>query len=284
MIFSRTGGDGMNVIEYPKTSKRLRKQKRNTILSTIYAAIIYSFIYIPVITLIVFSFNDQEANTEWKGFTLNYYTKLFHDAELMEIFGLTLFIAVTVTALAAVIGTLGAVGLSKFEFKGKKAIDSALYIPIIIPEVVLAVAMLCTMSLVDFPTGTLAIIIGHTTMTLPYMVINVRSRMSGFDKSIEEASMDLGANRFVTFIRVTLPMIMPGVLSGAFLAFTLSLDDFIISNFVAGPGSVTLPVKVYSMLKIGIRPEINALSTLIITAFIIGYIVVNAVNKLKKVK
>lgn len=263
-------------------SKRQKKQKRNLIMSTIYACLVYTFIYIPVVTLIVFSFNDQEANTEWKGFTLNYYIKLFGDMELMSIFGLTLFIAVTVTLLSALIGTLGAVGLSKFSFKGKDAVDGALYIPIIIPEVVLAVAMLSVMSLVNFPTGTLAIIVGHTTLTLPYMVITVKSRMSGFDKSIEEASMDLGANRVVTFFRVTLPMIMPGVMSGAFLAFTISLDDFIVSNFVAGPRSVTLPIKVYSMLKVGIRPEINALSTIIITIFVVGYAIYLISGKARK--
>lgn len=271
----------MNNEETPIVSKRQKKQKRNLIISTIYACLVYTFIYVPVITLIVFSFNNQEANTEWKGFTLNYYIRLFNDLELMQIFGLTLFIAVTVTILSAVIGTLGAVGLTKFSFKGKKVVDSSLYIPIIIPEVVLAVAMLSVMSLINFPTGTMAIIIGHTTLTLPYMVITVKSRMAGFDKSIEEASMDLGANRIVTFFRVTLPMIMPGVMSGAFLAFTISLDDFIVSNFVAGPKSVTLPVKVYSMLKVGIRPEINALSTIIISLFIVGYAVYMIVGKVK---
>lgn len=271
----------MNNEETPIVSKRQKKQKRNLIISTIYACLVYTFIYVPVITLIVFSFNNQEANTEWKGFTLNYYIKLFNDLELMQIFGLTLFIAVTVTILSAVIGTLGAVGLTKFSFKGKKLVDSSLYIPIIIPEVVLAVAMLSVMSLINFPTGTLAIIIGHTTLTLPYMVITVKSRMAGFDKSIEEASMDLGANRVVTFFRVTLPMIMPGVMSGAFLAFTISLDDFIVSNFVAGPKSVTLPVKVYSMLKVGIRPEINALSTIIISLFVVGYATYMIIGKMK---
>lgn len=270
--------------ETPIVSKRQKKQKRNLIISTIYACLVYTFIYVPVITLIVFSFNNQEANTEWKGFTLNYYIKLFNDLELMQIFGLTLFIAVTVTILSAVIGTLGAVGLTKFSFKGKKLVDSSLYIPIIIPEVVLAVAMLSVMSLINFPTGTLAIIIGHTTLTLPYMVITVKSRMAGFDKSIEEASMDLGANRIVTFFRVTLPMIMPGVMSGAFLAFTISLDDFIVSNFVAGPKSVTLPVKVYSMLKVGIRPEINALSTIIISLFVVGYATYMIIGKMKSAR
>ncbi len=274
----------MNNEETPIVSKRQKKQKRNLIISTIYACLVYTFIYVPVITLIVFSFNNQEANTEWKGFTLNYYIKLFNDLELMQIFGLTLFIAVTVTILSAVIGTLGAVGLTKFSFKGKKLVDSSLYIPIIIPEVVLAVAMLSVMSLINFPTGTLAIIIGHTTLTLPYMVITVKSRMAGFDKSIEEASMDLGANRVVTFFRVTLPMIMPGVMSGAFLAFTISLDDFIVSNFVAGPKSVTLPVKVYSMLKVGIRPEINALSTIIISLFVVGYATYMIIGKMKSAR
>lgn len=265
-------------------SKRIRKKKRNLILSTIYACLVFTFIYIPVITLIVFSFNDQEANTEWKGFTIDYYVKLFHDAELMEIFGLTLFIAITVTVLSALIGTLGAVGLSKFEFRGKKIINKALYIPIIIPEVVLAVALLSIFNLVNFPTGTFAIILGHTTIALPYMVITVKSRMAGFDKSIEEASLDLGANRVTTFFRITLPMIIPGVVSGAFLAFTISLDDFIISNFVAGAKSVTLPVKVYSMLKVGIRPEINALSTIIICIFIIGLVISNIFERAHKTR
>lgn len=268
----------------PRSSKRLRKQKRNQVLSTLYACLVFTFIYIPVVTLIIFSFNNQEANTEWKGFTLKYYIKLFQDADLMEIFGLTLFIAVMVTVLSAVIGTLGAVGLSKFEFKGRKLVDTAIYIPIIIPEVVLAVALLSIMNLVKFPTGTMAIILGHTTLTLPYMVITVKSRMSGFDQSIEEASMDLGANRITTFMRVTLPMIIPGVMSGAFLSFTLSLDDFIVSNFVAGPKSVTLPVKVYSMLKVGIRPEINALSTMIICIFFIGFIISKILESTQKNK
>ena len=266
----------------PEKSKRARRQKRSLVLSTAYACLVYTFIYIPVITLIVFSFNNQEANTEWKGFTLKYYAKLFTDMELLEIFGLTLFIAVSVTILSALIGTLGAVGLCKFDFKGKKIIDGALYIPIIIPEVVLAVALLSIMNLIHFPSGTLSIIIGHTALTLPYMVITVKSRMSGFDKSIEEASMDLGANRIVTFMRVTLPMIMPGVMSGAFLAFTISLDDFIVSNFIAGPKSVTLLVKIYSMLKVGIRPEINALSTMIITIFVVGIILSKVYGKMKK--
>lgn len=265
-------------------SRRTRRMHRNFALSTAYAGLVYAFIYIPVVTLIIFSFNNQEANIEWKGFTTKYYLKLFQDYELMSIFGLTVFIAVTVTVLSVLIGTIGAVGLDKFNFKARKIIDSGLYIPIIIPEVVLAVAMLSIMSMIHFPQGTLAIILGHTTLTLPYVVITVRARLAGFDRSIEEASLDLGANKRVTFFRITLPMIMPGVMSGAFLSFTLSLDDFIISNFIAGPKSMTMPIKIYSMLKVGIRPEINALSTIIISLFVIGTVAIITADKLKKKK
>lgn len=247
-----------------RPSKRLRRQKRNFIVSTIYACLVLTFIYVPVVVMVAFSFNDQEANISWQGFTVKYYARLFQDYDILSCFGLTLMIAVIVTLLSVLIGTIGAVGLVRHEFKGKNVFNNGLYIPVIIPEVVLAVAMLAIFSLVGIPQGTLAIIIGHITLTLPYVVINVKSRLMGYDKSIEEASMDLGANRRQTFMKIILPMIMPGVMSGAFLSFTLSLDDFVVSNFLAGPKSMTLPIKVYSMLKVGIRPQVNALCTIII--------------------
>lgn len=254
------------------SSKRSRRQKRGFVLTTIYACLVITFIYIPVVTMIAFSFNDQEANISWQGFTVKYYARLLQDYDLLSCFGLTMFIAIVVTVVSVLIGTLGAVGLVRNEFKGKNIFNNGLYIPIIIPEIVLAVAMLSIFAVVDVPQGTLAIIIGHITLTLPYVVINVKSRLMGYDKSIEEASLDLGANRRQTFIRVILPMIMPGVMSGAFLSFTLSLDDFVVSNFLAGPKSMTLPIKVYSMLKVGVRPQVNALCTIIIViiAVVIG--------------
>lgn len=262
-------------------SKRLKRQKRGFVLSTLYACVVLAFIYIPVVIMIAFSFNNQEENISWQGFTLKYYVALSRDYDLLNCFWLTLFIAIVSTAVAVLIGTLGAVGLVRHEFKGKTVFNNGLYIPIIIPEIVIAVAMLSIFSVVDIPQGTFAIIIGHITLILPYVVINVKSRLMGYDKSIEEASLDLGANRTQTFIRIILPMIMPGVMSGAFLAFTLSLDDFVISNFLAGPKSMTFPIKVYSMLKVGIRPQVNALCTIIIVV-IAAVIVINLLKEKKQ--
>ena len=151
--------------------------------------------------------------------------------------------------------------------------NSAVYIPIVIPEIVLAVALLCIYIKIDFPLGLWSIILGHSTLTLPFVVINVKSRLAGYDKSLEEAAMDLGANQRQTFFKVTLPMILPGILSGSFLAFTLSLDDLAISNFVTGIKSTTLPLEIQSMLRSGISPEINALTTLIMLIVAGAYII-----------
>lgn len=263
-------------------NKRERRRKTKKISTSIFSSLVYIFIYIPVLIMIVFSFNNQKANTNWVGFTTEWYGKLFHDSELWGIFLNTLLIAVISTLLAVIIGTIAAVGLARFKFKGKSIIDNALYVPIVIPEIVLAVALLSIFSAINFPLGTFAMILGHTTLTVPFVIITIKSRLSDFDQSVEEASMDLGANRRTTFLKVTLPMIMPGVISGGFLAFTLSLDDLIISNFISGPNSMTLPIKIYSMVKSGISPEINALTTIIIGVFLVGLILSKIIEKNKK--
>ena len=265
-------------------NKRKIRRKAKKISTSVFSSLVYAFIYIPVIILIVFSFNNQKANTNWVGFTTDWYVKLFKDAELWGIVLNTFVIAVISTLLAVIIGTIAAVGLSRFKFKGKSIINNALYVPIVIPEIVLAIALLSIFSLINFPLGIIAIILGHTTLTVPFVIITVKSRLNGFDKSVEEASMDLGANRRTTFLKVTLPMILPGVVSGGFLAFTLSLDDLIISNFIAGTSCTTLPVKIYSMVKSGISPEINALTTIIIGVFLIGLIVSKIIGKDKTKK
>lgn len=260
-------------------SKRERRKKLKSLTSSIFSALVYSYIYIPVVILIIFSFNDQKANTNWVGFTTEWYVKLFRDPEILGIFGNTLIVAVISTILSVIIGTIGAVGLARFNFKGKSIISNALYVPIVIPEIVLAVALLSIFSAISFPLGMLTLILGHATLTVPFVIITIKSRLSGFDQSVEEASMDLGADRRTTFLKVTLPMIMPGVMSGGFLAFTLSLDDLIISNFIAGTKTMTFPVKVYSMVKSGISPEINALTTIIIGLFLLGLLISKILEK-----
>ena len=221
------------------------------------------FFYAPVVVMVVFSFNDSRANVVWQGFTTKWYTKLFQDTELWMVFGKTLFIAVVTTLLGVVVGTMGAVGFMNAKFKGKELITNSIYFPIVIPEIVLAIATLLvfTQGGIDLSMGT--IIIGNTTLVLPYVYITIKARLVGMDPSIEEASLDLGANRFYTFMHVTLPAIVPGVMSGAFMAFSLALDDLIITSFLANAETATLPMKVYSMIKKGVSPEINALTTII---------------------
>lgn len=228
-----------------------------------FVIILMILLYLPVGVMIRYSFNNSRANVTWKGFTLKYYEKLFNDPAIWEIFFLTLMIAVITTAIAVIIGTMGAVGLRKAEFPGKKLIMNSIYFPIVIPEIVLAVALFLCFNFSGIPLGVPTIVIGNTTLVLPYIYITVKARLVGMDPSIEEASLDLGANRLYTFFHITLPEIMPGVVSGAFMSFSLVLDELIVTSFLANAETVTLPMKVYSMIKKGVTPEINALTTIV---------------------
>lgn len=259
-----------------------KKRRTGNMLSTIYAASIYTFFYIPICIMVVFSFNDQLSNTSWVGFTFKYYYQLLNNLELMQTLGTTLLIALSSAAVALLIGTLGALALCRFHFRGKSIISNAMYVPIIFPEVVTAVMLLSVMSIVGLPRGLIAVILGHTTLVLPYVILSVKTSLSNYDLSIEEASMDLGASQRYTFFHITLPLIMPGVLSGGFLAFTLSLDNLVITDFLAGPRVVTLPIKVFSLIKVGISPQINALYTLIILFIAVGIIVKKLVSLKRK--
>ena len=253
-------------------NKNNKTQKRTDRIYFIFTLLVYTFIYIPIVIIIIFSFNDQPKNTYWNGFTTIWWSELFRDTKLWGIVMNTLIISVVSTISASIIGTIGAVGMVRHDFKGKRFLNSAIYIPIIIPEIVLAVALLCIYTKFGIPLGKATIIFGHITLTVPFIVINVKARLAGYDKSLEEAAMDLGANRIQTFFKIILPMIMPGILSGALLAFTLSLDDLVISNFVTGIKSTTLPVEILGMLRSGISPEINALTTIIMTIITLIYI------------
>ena len=204
----------------------------------------------------------------WKGFTFDWYVKLWDNTSLLEAFGNTMIIAVVSTLLATIIGTLGAIGMYRYKFKGKAIIDGLLYIPVVIPEIVLGISLLTIFAKVNIPRGMLTLILAHVTFCIPFVIFNVRARLAGYDSSIEEASMDLGANRLVTFFEVTLPVLAPGILGGALLAFTLSIDDVIISYFVYGQ-TKTYPLKVMESVKSGVAPDVNALSTLILVGTIV---------------
>lgn len=236
--------------------------KKKNLLSKIYAALVYGFLYLPILVLIVFSFNKSKLNATWSGFTLDWYKSLLNNAQILEALKNSLIIAFVSTFFAVVIGTLAAIGMYRYKFKGKKVMEGLLYIPVVIPEIVMGISMLAFFSLLNLEAGLLTLILAHITFCIAYVIIVVRARLDGFDIALEEAALDLGATPWQTLTKVTLPVISPGIIAGGLLAFTLSLDDVIISFFASGPDSNTLPLKIFSMVKFGVTPEINALSTL----------------------
>jgi len=250
--------------------KKKKKEKRNHRLSIVFCTLVYLFLFLPISVIVVNSFNATTTKPymSWKGFTLDWYVKLWDNTSLLEAFGNTMIIAVVSTILATIIGTLGAIGMYRYKFKGKAMIDGLLYIPVVIPEIVLGISLLTIFARVNIPRGMLTLILAHVTFCVPFVIFNVRARLAGYDSSIEEASMDLGANRLVTFFEVTLPVLAPGILGGALLAFTLSIDDVIISYFVYGQ-TKTYPLKVMESVKSGVAPDVNALSTLILVGTIV---------------
>ena len=243
--------------------KKGKFAKNLTILLT------FIFLYAPIIVLVIFSFNKSRMNVVFTGFTLDWYGELFKNTDLLEAFFNTLIIAGVSTVVSTVIGTISALGLYKYNFPLKKLVNGLVYIPIVIPEIVLGISLLSIYTIGNLQLGMGSLIISHIAFSIPFVITSVRSTLTLLPKEYEEAAYDLGANKFNVFSKVTLPLIMPGVISGATLALTLSLDDVVISYFTAGPGSNTLPLKIYSMIKTGITPDVNTLSTLMLLATII---------------
>lgn len=239
-------------------------------LGGVFCILVYLFLFLPIVVIVVNSFNATTSKPylSWKGFTFDWYIKIWENSSLLDAFGNTIIIAAVSTILATVIGTLGAVGMYKYKFRGKGIIDGLLYIPVVIPEIVLGISLLTIFTNVNIPRGMLTLILAHVSFSVPYVIFNVRARLSGYDNSIEEASLDLGANRITTFFEVTLPVLAPGIAGGALLAFTLSIDDVIISYFVNGQ-TKTYPLKVMESIKSGVAPDVNALSTLILVGTIV---------------
>ncbi len=265
-----------------RLNRKQKRERRRKIPWTIFAALVYSSFYIPVLVMIMFSFNDAKRNYSWMGFTTKWYPKLFSfgNHDLWESLAYSLIIAVVVTVISVIIGVLGGIGLKKFEFRGKKFINMMLFVPIVVPEIVLAVSMLIIFMIAGFKLGLGTIVIGHCTFCIPYAVIIIKGRITGDNETLQEASMDLGANRLQTFLKVTIPSIMPGIMSAAFLSFTLSIDDVMISNMLAGASQSTLPVLILSVNRTGITPDINALTTVMVIVMIFGMIVMNILQRI----
>jgi spermidine/putrescine transport system permease protein len=225
---------------------------------------VFLFLYLPIIVLVIYSFSGSRNVGVWTGFSTRWYAELLGDELLLSAFRVSLWVALWSTLISTVLGTLAALALERYRFFGRLTFDTVLYLPIIIPDIVMALSTLLFFVTFAVPLSRYTILVTHVAFNVAFVAVVVRARLAEMDSSLEEAAADLGANAWTTFRRVTLPILMPGVVSGALLAFTLSLDDFVITFFVAGPGSTTLPVRVYSMIKFGVTPEVNAISTLML--------------------
>lgn len=229
----------------------------------------FALLYVPIVVLIAFSFNSARTGATWQSFTLQWYERVFSNARILEAAANSLIVAALSTLGAVVIGTLMAMAMERYRFRGKGAWDGLLYLPVIVPEIVMGISLLLFFAAVNISRGLLTLVISHIAFCMPFVYLTMRARLADFDRSVEEAAQDLGANEWVTFRRVTLPLLMPGIISSALLAFTLSLDDFVISFFVTGVGSQTLPVYIWGQIRRGITPEINAISALMLVLSIV---------------
>ncbi len=234
------------------------------------------FLYAPLISLMVFSFNDSKRNVVWQGFTLKYYEKALTNASLIEAFSNSLVIALCSTILSVIVGAMAAIALWRFRFPGRTAFDAGMAIPIVVPEICMGVGMLVFFAKIfpwpqglPWPLNLGAIIIAHVSFSFPFVAVVVRARLASFNRELEEAAKDLGASEWRTLMDVLVPHIQPSLIAGALLAFTLSLDDFVITFFTSGPDTVTFPVKIYSMVRFSVTPEVNAASTILIVVTVL---------------
>ena len=246
-----------------------RMKKRRKIFSPIYLTLVLIILYLPILMVIIYSFNSGRTIGAWQGFTTSWYTRLFNNALMADALKNSLVLAGLSAGFAGVIGTLGAIGLAHGHMRGGNLIESMATLPMMIPELVLGMADLAVFTAVGFKLGMTALVLTHTTFCVPYVFINVKSRLVGMDPAIEEAARDLGASPMRVLRDITLPLIMPAVVSGMLLAVAMSIDDVVISFFVTSAETTTLPLKVYTGLRSGGTPEINALSTLMLAAIFV---------------
>lgn len=236
-----------------------------------YAGFIYTLLYTPIFVLIAYSFNASKYSIAWKGFTLEWYYKLLDNDSLLEAAWHSVQIAITSAMAATILGAFGALVLYRYRFFGRKFLHGLIYVLIMSPEIVMGISLLMLFVFISLPLGFVTLLIAHITFSLPFVVVTVLARLSGFDANIIEAAKDLGASEWIAFKSIILPNIIPALIAGFLLSFTLSLDDVIISFFVTGPDYEILPLKIYSMVRLGVKPEINALCAImfLLTLFMV---------------
>jgi spermidine/putrescine transport system permease protein len=232
---------------------------------------VYLFLHAPILVLIVFSFNNSKFSVDWRGFTLQWYHRLLERPDILRGLNVSLIVGIGAMVISAVLGTLLALALARHRFRGRRVFEGFLYVPVVTPEIVIGISLLILFALLKFPLGISTITIAHVAFCISFVVIVVLARLEGMDQHLEEAAMVLGADEITTFWKITVPQLWPGILAGALLAFTMSFDDFVITSFVSGSGSSTLPIVVYGMVRKNVEPSINAISTiiLVVTAILI---------------
>jgi putrescine transport system permease protein len=241
----------------------------------------FSFLYLPILILVIYSFNASRLVSVWGGWSLRWYDEFWHDSAMLEAAWMSFRVAAVSATLSALLGTLAAVALSRGErFLGRAVFSGMLYAPLVMPEVITGLSLWLLFVAVDAERGFWTVTIAHITLTMCFVAVVVQSRLAGLDRSLEEAAMDLGCDPLRAFVAVTLPRLLPAIAAGWMLAFTLSLDDLVIANFTTGPGSATLPMRIYSEVKLGVKPEINAICTLVIAAVAIVIVIASLVSKL----
>jgi spermidine/putrescine transport system permease protein len=242
----------------------------------------FLLLYVPLLALVVYSFLGPTAGPgSPQGWTLEWYIRILHNKQVLDAFNMSVIVGLWSTLGATLLGTAAALAIERMRFPGRKVFDAITHVPLIMPEIVLGLALLIWFVVLRITLGSFSIVLAHITFCVSYVIITVKARLAGFDDSLEEAARDLGASPWQTFWKVTFPLIWPGVLSGALMAFTLSFDDFLITFFTAGVGSDTLPLKIYAMIKFGVSPEINALSTLMLGATLVLVVIFFKPSKTK---
>ncbi len=245
----------------------------------------FAFLYLPIVLLVIYSFNASRLVTVWGGFSTQWYVALFNNQGLMDAAWVTIRVALLSATCATVLGTLAALALTRYtRFRGRLLFSGMVFAPLVMPEVITGLSLLLLFVAVGLDRGFFTVTLAHITFSMCFVAVVVQSRLMTFDRSIEEAAMDLGATPVRTFFQVTLPVIMPAIVSGWMLAFTLSLDDLVIASFTSGPGATTLPMKIYSQVRLGVTPEINAACTLLIGIVSLGVIAASIVNKRREVQ
>jgi putrescine transport system permease protein len=240
-----------------------------------------AFLYLPIVILVIYSFNASRLVTVWGGWSLRWYSEFFNDRAMLEAAWMSLRVAMASATSATLLGTLAAVALSRGErFKGRTLFSGMLYAPLVMPEVITGLSLLLLFVALNAERGFWTVTIAHTTLTMCFVAVVVQSRLGSLDRSLEEAAMDLGCDPARAFVAVTLPLILPAIAAGWMLAFTLSLDDVVIASFTTGPGSATLPIRIYSEVRLGVKPEINAICTLVIGLIAVVIVVASLISKL----